>query len=244
MHTRALRLTALGLAAVAATGLSGSATALSGTALASSAGTNTGYYDIKQSTATYNALKVNNLFPTSVDDSSASLSVSGTGAYKMPFAVWMYNLRMNTMNVSSNGNIQFWTNTDRYDNTCLPSSFGDPSGESGRALAVFWDDLYIDRAKGDGVFTQTTGAKGSRQYTIAWQGRLYANRSSVVKASVTFFENSKNIRMNYGSSNAGQATIGVQLSTTYPKDKWTQYACNWGYSPVKSGTVLNYIHHT
>lgn len=211
---------------------------------AGSAGTDVGYYTVSKSLKTYNTIVVNNLFPTSVDDSTATLSVSGTGAYKMPFAVWMYGLKMQTMNVSSNGNIQFWTNTDRYDNTCLPSSFGDASGAAGRAVAVFWDDLYIDRTKGDGVFTQTTGATGSRQYTIAWQGRFYGNRAMAAKASVTFFENSKNIRMNYGTGNTANATIGVQLSTTPPKNIWTQYSCNPGTTSVKAGQVLTFVHHT
>ena len=50
-----------------------------------------------------------------------------------------------------------------------------------------------------------------------------------------------------GTSQAGNnanATIGIQLSTTPPKNIWTQYSCNPGSPTVKAGQVLTFVHRT
>ncbi|MER3545832.1 MAG: hypothetical protein C4311_14885, partial [Chloroflexota bacterium] len=51
------------------------------------------------------------------------------------FTFYFYGAPFTSVNVSSNGNLQFTTSNPAYNNTCLPD------GAMGLLIAPFWDDL-------------------------------------------------------------------------------------------------------
>src|SRR5438105_10454346 len=64
----------------------------------------------------------------------------------LPFPLTFYNQTFNSVNASSNGNLQFLSIDPSYNNTCLPYfSFN-------FAILPHWDDLRTDGA-GEGVLT-------------------------------------------------------------------------------------------
>ena len=206
-----------------------------------SAGPPTGSYEIvaRQNTR-YVHLTTGNLLPpnTYVDDRTFILSTSSPGAARMPFPVKIYGETRNTMTVSTNGNIQFNSSVSgEYVNDCLPTGV-----LRGRVVAPYWDDLVFDTGAGEGIFTATRGRAPRRTYIVAWQGRRYAT-AAVVRAEVMFFENSRNIRMQYGAGNGASATIGVQLKTNPPpQNRSVQWSCNQPGS-VRPGQRLTFVHH-
>jgi len=190
--------------------------------------------------AAFSVLSTNNLFPgrATVDDSTAVLTTGGTGAFRLPFRIRIYNELKPSMAVSSNGNIQFKvaSRSAAFSNDCLPSAVL----PSQKVVAPFWDDLYFDTASGDGVFTVTRGAAPNRRFIVSWQGHRFSETGSVVLAQVVFFENSPTIRMIYGRGGGGSATIGVQALGTGPSTSWT---CNSGStSAVVTGLRLDFLH--
>src|SRR6185295_10965532 len=54
----------------------------------------------------------------------------------LPFPITLYGAAYTTANVSTNGNIQFTTNSSIYTNACLPQG-----GSIGVAICPHWDDL-------------------------------------------------------------------------------------------------------
>src|SRR5262249_35397868 len=72
----------------------------------------------------------------------------------LPFAYTLYNQSFNSVNVSSNGNLQFVSNDPSPNNICLPAA------ALNFAIAAYWDDLRTDDYGGDcpgcGVFISTS----------------------------------------------------------------------------------------
>ncbi len=131
----------------------------------------------------------------------------------LPFNVTFYGSTYSSVTVSSNGNLQFGAGTPSvaYANDCLPSlTFAGPT------LCVFWDDLYtVDTAGGQGVFTGTSGAAGSRVFVIEWRTVYCCGVGSPANVfEAKFYENSNSFDLVYSSTMAdrGSATIGCQLA--------------------------------
>src|SRR5437762_1821667 len=64
----------------------------------------------------------------------------GTKSIPLPFPVILYDQVFTSANVSSNGNLQFSSNTARFGNDCLPDS------NFSYTISPYWDDLYTGRA--------------------------------------------------------------------------------------------------
>jgi hypothetical protein len=193
-------------------------------------------YQISERTGTFLTLNTNSLFPGTHDDEVVKLSTSLGGAYHLPFAVRFYGTTKSSLWVSTNGNVQFGNNpSTAFTNDCLPSST-----IPGKLVAVFWDDLYVNTANpGQGVFTKTQGVAPNRRFTISWQVVQFNNMGATVLAQLTFFESSNTIKMVYGKSEGGGATIGVQLSSS---TLWKQFACNSGTdNTLFNGLRLDFI---
>lgn len=185
--------------------------------------------------ATFALLNSNNLFPSGADDAIVTLSTTSAGALRLPFPVRIYGVSKSSMVVSSNGNIQFFSAANTFTNDCLPTSI-----LPGRMLAVFWDDLFMDAAAGQGVFTRTSGASPHRKFIVSWQARQFSSTGDQVRAQVVFTEGSQNIRMVYGANGGGSATVGLQAHNTGPATQWT---CNSGTTnAVVSGLRLDFLH--
>src|SRR5438046_6189103 len=97
----------------------------------------------------------------------------------LPFPVILYDQVFTSANVSSNGNLQFNSNSARFSNDCLPdSSFS-------YTIFPYWDDLYTGGAlNGQGVFTSISGTAPNRIFNIEWR----AVHCCGIGAPNTYFE--------------------------------------------------------
>jgi hypothetical protein len=157
----------------------------------------------------------------------------------LPFAVKLYNQIFSTVNVGSNGNLQFTTAETTFTNACLPIT------GLGVALMPHWDDLRTTVQtgcaafpNGCGVFTSVTGTAPNRVFNIEWQATYFSNASQTANFEVKLYENNTNtntvFHFVYGTVaqfGAG-ATIGAKNST----GSSTQYSCN--QSTIVSGRLL------
>jgi hypothetical protein len=95
-----------------------------------------------------------------------------------PFPVTIYCQNYTSAMVSSNGNLQFNTDTQPdYSNTCLPAA------DHGAALMGFWYDGYTLNA-GYGIFTTTTGSEPDRTFYIEFRGQYYPGVGSQLRVRV------------------------------------------------------------
>jgi hypothetical protein len=140
----------------------------------------------------------------------------------LPFPVTFYGNVYNSANVSSNGNLQFLSNTASLSNIPLPNS------SLNTAMAIYWDDLLLPTTT-NGVFTKVTGAAGSRVFSIQWRGGRYYS-STGLDIEIQLFENQTFFDFIYGSVNTefspagASATVGVQ--STFASSDFTQFSHN------------------
>ena len=80
----------------------------------------------------------------------------------LPFPVTLYGVSYSRLNVSANGNVQFYDDDVQWANSCFPSA------NLGRTIAAYWDDLLTYQA-GKGVFTAALGSPPNRQFVIEWR---------------------------------------------------------------------------
>lgn len=158
----------------------------------------------------------------------------------LPFNVTFYGVSYNSVNVSSNGNLQFTTAANTFGNTALPNS------NLGATILPFWDDLFIssgdvNAGAGAGIFTAIHGSGSNRIFSIRFaESTCCASTASPeVNFQVLLFENSTMIQFVYGSmtgvkANGVSATIGVQENSTNA----TQFSLN--SASVSNGTILTF----
>jgi hypothetical protein len=146
----------------------------------------------------------------------------------LPFAWSLYGAAYNSVNVSSNGNLQFTTSNGAYINNCLPDA------GMGVMLAPHWDDLMTTEG---GVWTSISGAAPNRIFNIEWRAGYYPSTSPTLHFEVRLYEGSARFDFVYGTvPNGGtSATVGAQDGTgTYT----TQFEC--GVGGLGSGLVLQF----
>src|SRR5215472_18271585 len=88
----------------------------------------------------------------------------------LPFPVSLYDQVFTTVNIGSNGTLQFGSSSAAYSNVCLPT------GGFGYTIFPFWDDLYTaDAGSGEGVFTSVSGSAPQRIFNIEWRTQYCCN---------------------------------------------------------------------
>lgn len=149
-----------------------------------------------------------------------------------PFSFSVYDTAVasgSTIRVSDNGHIrieQAGSATAADVNSSLPTS---ASGAFPAALPVlmpYWDDLDMrpTTTTGGGIYSEVTGAPGSRTWKLEWRARNWVAAQPVnppnVQFAIYFHEDSSDFEYVYaltgGSVNASgaNATVGVQAATT------------------------------
>jgi hypothetical protein len=160
----------------------------------------------------------------------------------LPFSVTLYGVGYSTVQVGSNGNLQFTSagsNLTGYDNNCLSA----PDQITGVAMFPHWDDLRTDGTNG-GVFTSVSGVAPNRIFNIEWRA-IYYNTTTTLNFEVRLYENNSKVEYIYGSvpQSGASATVGIQNATGLAN----QYECNTGglangmkltLTPINSATVL------
>ena len=91
-------------------------------------------------------------------------------AVTLPFPVRLYDRTFSSVNVSSNGTLQFVSTNPTGNNVCLPySGFN-------YAIAGYWDDLDTS-CPGCGIFTSVSGTAPNRVFNIEWRAGTSAGGS-------------------------------------------------------------------
>jgi hypothetical protein len=151
----------------------------------------------------------------------------------LPFAFKLYDQTFTTVNVSSNGRLDFVTNNSPgYVTSCLPV----PSSQGGYSYTIFplWHDLRTDVGlsgcsawtNGCGIFTSTTGSAPNRIFNIEWHTVRFSDNTQTQQFEVRLYEGSATQQFDviYGPVNGvlSADTGGVQGTGPY----FTQDFCN------------------
>ena len=161
-------------------------------------------------------------------DMSAAPAIAGvitddsvSAATALPFTVNFFGAAMTHFSASSNGNIQLFPNSSgvgatQFFNESMPSST-EPNG----LVAAFWDDLRPNT--GADVRTLTTGAAGSRIFSVQWTNwRASAAGTEALTFQLQIRETTGVIEFHYCTMTAGlvgtmhtgsSATIGLESAT-------------------------------
>jgi len=143
-----------------------------------------------------------------------------TTTISLPFSWSMYGVPYTSAVVSSNGTVQFATNSTAYTNNCLPSgTFAGPT------IFPHWDDQRTD-AIDAGIFTSVSGVSPNQIFNIEWRTTYYAS-GAALNYAVRLYEGQARFDIVYGSipETGISATVGVQSSNAGPVN---QFSCNTG----------------
>ncbi len=117
----------------------------------------------------------------------------------------------NTINISSNGNLQFTSALTTFTNAAIPTA-----GTPNNMICPIWDDFNTAITIGE-VYYLTRGTAPNREFVVSWQNvAQFANTDSNSFQAV-LFEGSNNIEFRYGQitpeTPAGDYSIGIENIT-------------------------------
>jgi Kelch motif/Galactose oxidase, central domain len=164
----------------------------------------------------------------------------GTTPITLPFPYTLYGQSFTAANLSSNGNIQFVSNSNSLANACPL-----PSATMNMAIYPEWDDLRTDQigtgctaygGVGCGIFTSISGTAPNRIFNIEWRTVYFGANTTRANFELRLYEGQNRFDMVYGETaqTGSSSTEGVQRGTGV---QFTQYACNTAGS-VNSGLQL------
>ncbi|HSB11310.1 MAG TPA: HYR domain-containing protein [Blastocatellia bacterium] len=175
----------------------------------------------------------------------------------LPFSYELYDQTFTTAKASSNGVLQFVSNSVDGGNTCLPNSSFD------YAIFAHWDDLCTTGDCSDGsipigegveygIFTATFGEPGDRIFVIEWRA-VYADllvaaggasgvaaqqAAGLANFEIRLYEGQKKFDIIYGTltEEGCSATVGVQKDTG---SCFTEYSCGIGCGQAQALSSLH-----
>ncbi len=156
-------------------------------------------------------------------------------AVTLPFAVQLYGVSYNNVNVSSSGNLQFSSSSTHRDpfNDCLPQSV------LNNAILPYWDEVTTHNDGGPpcayypgrrcGIFTSISGTAPNRVFNIEWRAITLINQLAPANFEVRLYEGMSGAGARfdfiYGQvgDGGGYALVGVQRDTG---SGFTQFECD------------------
>jgi hypothetical protein len=163
----------------------------------------------------------------------------GIFTLELPFAFTFYGTAYSTVNISSNGNLQFATENTAYGNVCLNEA---PAPEMGDMIAPYWNDLDLTFA--GYVEYDVVGESPERTVVIEWDDApRYGSTDDTVSFEVQLFEDSNDVVFLYEDAqtiedNSGSgATIGLQSEG---QGYALQFSCD--QPAVGNGSVVHFPH--
>jgi hypothetical protein len=152
------------------------------------------------------------------------------------FSFTFYGTVYSSVNVSSNGNLQFAGTNDEYENDDLPTS------EFGPAILPFWDDL--DPSECGAVYADSQGSAPNRLFIVQWNACHNDSPTGAIACSVDvqaiLLETSNEILFQYADTTFGasscasgashdadegaSATVGIQEDDDAEPDNYLQYS--------------------
>ncbi|MBX7222873.1 MAG: hypothetical protein K1Y36_23190 [Blastocatellia bacterium] len=136
----------------------------------------------------------------------------------LPFPYTFYGQTFSTVQVCTNGTLQFSSNNNTFSNVCLPTS------TLTDAIMPFWDDLDL-RGPDTGIYTATSGIAPNRTFVIEWRGTLFQSLT-LVDFEIRLYEGQTRFDCVYGPTHGGDggfSTIGCQRSSGTAQ---TTFSCN------------------
>jgi hypothetical protein len=150
-----------------------------------------------------------------------------------------YGNNYSSVNLCSNGFLQFNSADDDYSSVPLPTGNNYQSEPIEAAIFAFWDDLQTNGSTTNpGIYTQTIGAAGSQVFTAEWKVN-YLGAPESLNFQIRLYEGSNGIELVYGamSSIGDNITIGIQKAYNNAVD-YSQY--QYSQSIPATGTMITY----
>ena len=193
--------------------------------------------------ATYNTSTLSGaIVPGTVDTGNHCDDCST--AVTLPFPVSLYGTLYNSVNVASNGSVDFVGTQAPFTHGCqvLPNTLWTT------AILPYQDDLRTDNLSFTGcnafpgaqcgIFTSVTGTAPNRQFHIEWRATHFSDTTTSANFEVRLYEGcSSFFDIFYGATNDSglDETSGVQASSTGPA---TTFSC--GVATLTSGLDVRY----
>lgn len=153
-----------------------------------------------------------------------------TAPFVLPFTYTLYDQTFSTVNVSSNGNLQFVSNNPDYGqlDVCFPLE------QFNYAILPHWGDLTIGGAN-EGVFTSVSGSAPNRILNIEWRASPLGNAPATLNFEVRLYEGQTRFDVIYGTAPGGgrDVSVGVQRATG---SAYTEFSCH--QISLRSGMML------
>jgi hypothetical protein len=151
-----------------------------------------------------------------------------TVSIPLPFSYSLYTQTFTSVNLSSEGNLQFVSNTPTGSNACLPTN------TLNYAIMPYWNDLdaFIDDTMG--YYSAVVGTAPNRIFVLRYHGGRIA-ADTIFDFEVLLYEGQYRFDVIYGTvhERGFSATIGVQKATG---ERYTQYSCDT--QSINQGTRL------
>ncbi len=153
----------------------------------------------------------------------------------IPFPFTFYGNSYSSVNVDSNGTLQFVSSTSTFTNAC------EPYASHNYVIHAYWDDLLLTTA-GDGIYTSVSGSAPNRIFNVEWRGCYYSGGVCGTRVSfeARLYEGTGQIDVIYATVGNGNssATGGVQKDTG---SLFLQAFCNGSGQPVSAGSMFTYM---
>jgi subtilisin-like proprotein convertase family protein len=155
-----------------------------------------------------------------------------TSNVALPFTYTAYNVNYTSVNVGTNGNLQFTTTNTAFTNTCPL-----PDAGMGVAFHPHWDDLNMSAGGTLGIYTSVTGSSPNRIFNIEWRAVRFGG-SNPVSFEARLFEGQQRVDYTYGAVDltGSSASIGVQNAASALQ---TTFSCNT--SSLSSGLNVSFV---
>jgi len=160
----------------------------------------------------------------------------------LPFAFTLYNQTFNSVNVNSNGRLDFVCVNEPggFGSTCLPA----PPNICPFDYTIFspWSDYRTDVvgegcanfASGCGIFTSVSGSAPNRVFNIEWRVVYFADHNQTANFEARLYENDPDKRFDlvFGTIQPGSDQLYVS-GVQGPSNTFTQDFCDGPPPPVQ-----------
>ena len=162
----------------------------------------------------------------------------GKATLDLGFSFQFYGVLYKSVCVSTNGLITMGACGTGDDFANGDMTAASPS-DNQPAIAVYWSDLTFDGQGADGIYYQTLGSAGSRQFVVQWNNVLAQNSTNAMTFEAVLSEGANTVQLQYQSVDAGSsevskgknATVGIRDTDGNKNGRVVQWSVN---APVLS----------
>jgi len=142
-------------------------------------------------------------------------------AITLPFAYRLYDTTFITATISSNGNLEFGSNSASSSHVC-PNEL--PSTGFSYTIFAHWQDLDTS-CFGCGVFTAVSGTSPNRIFAIQWLASYFKGAPGL-DFEILLYEGQTRFDVIYNAVPEGGVSTLVGVQKSQSSGQFTQYICN------------------